>query len=69
MRVQHEPTQRKQYSSEFKRAAVRLITEGSLSITQAAPVTMSRNFEVWPAFAFYKTHRVFCSTDVKPKIC
>ena len=36
MGVQHNPTKRKQYSSEFKREAVRLVTEGGLSIAQAA---------------------------------
>jgi transposase len=36
MEVQHKPTKRKQYSSEFKREAVRLVTEGGLSIAQAA---------------------------------
>ncbi len=36
MGVQHKPTKRKQYSSEFKREAVRLVTEGGLSIAQAA---------------------------------
>ena len=36
MGVQHKPTKRKQYSREFKREAVRLVTEGGLSIAQAA---------------------------------
>ena len=36
MGVQHKLTKRKQYSSEFKREAVRLVTEGGLSIAQAA---------------------------------
>ena len=36
MGVQHKPTRRKHYSSEFKREAVRLVTEGGLSIAQAA---------------------------------
>lgn len=36
MGVQHKHTNRKQYSSEFKREAVRLVTEGGLSIAQAA---------------------------------
>jgi transposase-like protein len=36
MGVQHKSSKRKQYSSEFKREAVRLVTEGGLSIAQAA---------------------------------
>ena len=36
MGIQQQPTRRKQYSSEFKREAVRLVTEGGLSIAQAA---------------------------------
>lgn len=36
MGAQHKLTKRKQYSSEFKREAVRLVTEGGLSIAQAA---------------------------------
>ena len=36
MGVQHKVSNRKQYSSEFKREAVRLVTEGGLSIAQAA---------------------------------
>lgn len=36
MDVQHQSVKRKQYSSEFKREAVRLVTEGGLSIAQAA---------------------------------
>lgn len=36
MEVQTKPTKRKQYSSEFKGEAVRLVTEGGLSIAQAA---------------------------------
>ncbi len=36
MRVQSKPSKRKQFSSEFKREAVRLVTEGGLSIAQAA---------------------------------
>ena len=36
MGTQHKATKRKQYSSEFKREAVRLVTEGGLSIAQAA---------------------------------
>jgi len=32
MGVQHKPTKRKRYSSEYKREAVRLITKGGLSI-------------------------------------
>jgi transposase len=36
MAVQHKAIKRKQYSSEFKREAVRLVTEGGLSIAQAA---------------------------------
>ena len=36
MGVQHKLTKRKQFSSEFKREAVRLVTEGGLSIAQAA---------------------------------
>src|SRR5688500_12598174 len=36
MGVQHKATKRKQYSSEFKREAVRLVTEGGLSIAQVA---------------------------------
>ena len=34
MGVQYKPTKRKQYSSEFKREAVRLVTEDGLSIAQ-----------------------------------
>ncbi len=36
MGVQSKPTKRKQFSSEFKREAVRLVTEGGLSIAQVA---------------------------------
>jgi transposase-like protein len=36
MAVQHKSIKRKQYSSEFKREAVRLVTEGGLSIAQVA---------------------------------
>ena len=36
MGVQHKPFKRKQYSGEFKREAVRLVTEGGLSIAQVA---------------------------------
>lgn len=36
MAVQHKTIKRKQYSSEFKREAVRLVTDGGLSIAQAA---------------------------------
>jgi transposase-like protein len=36
MGVQHKATKRKLYSSEFKREAVRLVTEGGLSIAQVA---------------------------------
>ena len=36
MAVQHKTSKRKQYSSEFKREAVRLVTEGGLSISQVA---------------------------------
>lgn len=36
MGIQHTVSRRKQYSSEFKREAVRLVTEGGLSIAQAA---------------------------------
>jgi transposase len=36
MDVQHQSIKRKQYSSEFKREAVRLVTEGGLSIAQVA---------------------------------
>jgi transposase len=36
MGVQSKPIKRKQFSSEFKREAVRLVTEGGLSIAQAA---------------------------------
>ncbi len=36
MGTQHKPTKRKQYSSEFKREAVQLITQRGLSIAQAA---------------------------------
>jgi len=36
MGVQHKLSKRKQYSSEFKREAVHLVTEGGLSIAQAA---------------------------------
>ena len=36
MGVQHKSTSRKQYSSEFKREAVRLVTEGGLSMAQVA---------------------------------
>jgi len=36
MAVQHKTSKRKQYSSEFKREAVRLVTEGGLSIAQVA---------------------------------
>lgn len=36
MGVQSKFTKRKQFSSEFKREAVRLVTEGSLSIAQVA---------------------------------
>jgi transposase len=36
MGVQHQPVKRKQFSSEFKREAVRLVTGGGLSIAQAA---------------------------------
>ncbi len=36
MGIQHKPIKRKQYSSEFKQEAVRLVTEGGLSIAQAA---------------------------------
>ncbi len=36
MGVQNKQSDRKQYGSEFKREAVRLVTEGGLSITQVA---------------------------------
>ena len=36
MGVQSKPTVRKQFRSEFKREAVRLVTEGGLSIAQVA---------------------------------
>ncbi len=36
MGIQHKAISRKQYSSEFKREAVRLVTEGGLSIAQVA---------------------------------
>ena len=36
MGIQHKPTRRKQYSSEFKREAVQLVTESGLSIAQTA---------------------------------
>lgn len=36
MAVQHKISKRRQYSSEFKREAVRLVTEGGLSIAQVA---------------------------------
>src|SRR5688500_12739498 len=36
MGIQQKTINRKQYSSEFKREAVRLVTEGGLSIAQAA---------------------------------
>ena len=36
MGIQHKSTSRKQYSSEFKREAVRLVTEGGLSLAQVA---------------------------------
>ncbi len=36
MGIQHTVSRRKQYSSEFKREALRLVTEGGLSIAQAA---------------------------------
>lgn len=36
MGVQRKPIKRKQYTSEFKREAVRLVTEGGLSMAQVA---------------------------------
>jgi transposase len=36
MGVPNKPIKRKQFSSEFKREAVRLVTEGGLSIAQVA---------------------------------
>ena len=36
MGVQSKPSNRKKFSREFKREAVRLVTEGGLSIAQAA---------------------------------
>jgi transposase len=36
MGVQRKPYQRKQYTSEFKREAVRLVTDGGLSMAQVA---------------------------------
>ena len=36
MGVQHKSSSRKQYSSEFKREAVRLVTESGLSMAQVA---------------------------------
>jgi len=36
MGIQQKAARRKQYSSEFKREAVRLVTEGGLSIAQVA---------------------------------
>ena len=36
MGIQQKPARRKQYSSKFKREAVGLVTEGGLSIAQAA---------------------------------
>ena len=36
MGIQHQSSKRKQYSSEFKREAVGLVTESGLSIAQAA---------------------------------
>ncbi len=36
MGIQHKQTKRKQYSSEFKHEAVRLVTEGGLSMAQVS---------------------------------
>ena len=36
MGTQYEPIKRRQYSSEFKREAVQLVTQGGLSIAQVA---------------------------------
>ncbi len=36
MGVQSKPNKRKQFSSEFKREAIRLVTEGGLSIAQVS---------------------------------
>lgn len=36
MGIQHKPIKRKQYSSEFKREAVRLVTASGLSLAQVA---------------------------------
>jgi transposase len=36
MGTQHKSIKRRQYSSEFKREAVQLVTQGGLSIAQAA---------------------------------
>ena len=36
MGTEHKSIKRKQYSSEFKREAVQLVTQGGLSIAQAA---------------------------------
>jgi transposase-like protein len=36
MGIQQKPIRRKQYSSEFKREAVRLVAEGGLSMAQVA---------------------------------
>ncbi len=36
MGVQHKSSKRKQYTSEFKREAVRLVTEGGLGMAQVA---------------------------------
>ena len=36
MGIQHKQTKRKQYSREFKHEAVRLVTEGGLSMAQVA---------------------------------
>ena len=36
MGIQHKSIKRRQYSSQFKREAVQLVTQGGLSIAQAA---------------------------------
>ena len=61
MGVQHKSTSRKQYSSEFKREAVRLATEGGLSMAQVArDLGLNDNLiSRWKKEAAQNGHRAF----------
>jgi hypothetical protein len=70
--VQHKAAKRRQYSSEFKREAVRLVTEGGLSIAQVAR-DLGRNdniFSRWKQEATQNGQRAFPGQGIlKTKNC